>query len=224
MDSNNNILNPNKLSERQRKILAFIERFDRENGYPPTVRDIGREVKISSTSVVSYNLKKLVKEGFLEREDKVSRGVRLSREYQVRFAPPEGLRHVPQLGTITAGIALEVPAGDITLVDEDDIIEVPQSMIGDTDDVFALRVDGFSMVDAMVNDGDVVVLKRQETARNGEMVAVLLKDRGETTLKRIYYEGSKVRLQPANPYMDPIIVDASNVQVQGRVLAVLRTL
>lgn len=221
-------MNKDELSDRQRKILEFIEEFTDENGYPPTVRDIGRGVGIKSTSVVSYNLKKLVQAGFLEREDKVSRGLRLSEEYQefkVRFSPPEGLRFVPMLGRITAGELLDVPAGDITLADEDDIIEVPEDMIGGmTNDVFALRVDGTSMVDAMVNDGDVVVLRRQQTARNGEMVAVMLKDRGETTLKYFYKEGKRVRLQPANPFMDPIYVDADNVEIQGRVLAVLRTL
>jgi repressor LexA len=213
-----------KLSDRQRRILEFIQRFTREKGYPPTIREIGKAAGISSTSVVSYNLKKLVREGFLDRQSEVSRGIRLSREYQITFAPPEGMQRVPLLGPITAGEPIEVPAGDITLTDEADMIEVTQDMVGESEDVFALRVDGLSMIDAMVNDGDIIVLKRQETARDGEMVAVLLKERGETTLKRFYREGRRVRLQPANPYMDPILVDADNVQVQGRVLAVLRTL
>ena len=217
-------MNLDKLSERQRRILRFIESFTFAHGYPPTIREIGKEVGISSTSVVSYNLKKLAREGFLDRQTEVSRGIRLSHEYLVRYAPPEGVRQLPILGRITAGEPLEVPAGDITLTDESDVIEVTRDLVGEQDNVFALRVDGLSMVDAMVNDGDIVVLKRQETARDGEMVAVLLKDRGETTLKHFYRQGSKVRLQPANPYMEPIIVDAANVQVQGRVLAVLRTL
>ncbi len=217
-------MNLDKLSERQRRILSFIERFSGERGYPPTIREIGKEVGISSTSVVSYNLKKLAKDGFLDRQTEVSRGIRLSHEYQVRYAPPEGVRWVPMLGRITAGEPLEVPAADAAFADETDLIEVTRDMVSDDNGVFALRVDGLSMVDAMVNDGDIVVIKRQETARDGEMVAVLLKDRGETTLKRFYREGAKVRLQPANPYMDPIVVDAKNVQIQGRVLAVLRTL
>lgn len=217
-------MNLDKLSERQRKILKFIEDFSGAHGYPPTIRQIGKEVDISSTSVVSYNLKKLAKEGFLDRQPEVSRGIRLSQEYQIRYAPPEGIRWVPMLGRITAGEPLEVPSGDIAYTDEADMIEVTRDLVADGDGVFALEIDGLSMVDAMVNDGDIVVIKRQETARNGEMVAVLLKDRGETTLKHFYREGSKVRLQPANPYMDPIIVDADNVEIQGRVLAVLRRL
>ena len=217
-------MNLDKLSERQRKILKFIQRFTATHGYPPTIREIGKEVGISSTSVVSYNLKKLAQEGYLDRQTEVSRGLRLSREYRVRYAPPEGMRHVPLLGRITAGELLEVPAGDISLVAEEDVVEVTREMVGDQNDVFALRVDGYSMVDAMVNDGDIVILRRQDTARDGDMVAVLLTDRGETTLKRFYHEGRKVRLQPANPYMDPVIVDADSVKIQGRVLAVLRTL
>ncbi len=235
-----------KLTKRQQKILDFIKWFTDEHGYPPTVREIGSDVKISSTSVVSYNLKQLVKRKYLYREEKVSRGTRLSdeyidylerqngtrrkrlraayEEYRIRFAPDDGLLKVPELGVITAGVALEVPAGDITYTDEEDYIDVPESMVGEADDMFALRVDGYSMVDAMVNDGDIVVLQRQQTARNGEMVAVLLKDRGETTLKRFYQEGPMVRLQPANPYMDSILVEAENIEIQGRVLAVLRTL
>ena len=106
------------------------------------------------------------------------------------------------------------------------MIEVPTQLIqnkANPENVYALRVKGNSMIDALVSDRDVVVLKRQETASNGEMVAVWLRDTGETTLKYFYNEGNQVRLQPANSTMDPIYVDARQVQVQGKVLAVLRS-
>jgi repressor LexA len=103
-------------------------------------------------------------------------------------------------------------------------VTVPSELIGNADpsQVYALKVSGYSMIDAMINDGDTVILRQQATARNGEMVAVWLTESGETTLKRFYDEGNRVRLQPANPTMQPIYVDKDKVQIQGKVLAVLR--
>ncbi|HEX3049470.1 MAG TPA: transcriptional repressor LexA [Aggregatilineaceae bacterium] len=218
------------LSARQKKILSFIQTFIATHGYPPTIREIGNEVGIASTSVVNYNLNKLVERGFIERSPDVSRGLRLvsdaAAEMPVRFAEMSHLVHVPLLGSIVASAPVPIPGDGFTPQDTDDSVELPPAMIGKfrSEDLFALRVHGDSMVDAMVADGDVVILKRQDTARNGDMVAVWLNERGETTLKKYYLEGKRVRLQPANPLMDPIYVDAEKVNVQGRVLAVLRTL
>ena len=108
--------------------------------------------------------------------------------------------------------------------DEESGIPVPRALLGNSDpsEVYALTVSGFSMIDAMINEGDIVVLKRQDVAHNGEMVAVWLNEHGETTLKRFYDEGNKIRLQPANPTMGPIYVDKDKVEIQGKVLAVLR--
>jgi repressor LexA len=219
-----------ELSNRQKKILEFIENFLGEHGYPPTIREIGEAVGIASTSVVNYNLNKLVEHGLIARAPKVSRGLWLSNqdgEVQVGFAEMTNLVQVPLVGKIAASSPVALPGEDFGYYyDTDDLIEVPQSMIGkfDRNELFALRVTGDSMIDAMVADGDVVILKRQNIARNGDMVAVWLTERGETTLKKYYLEGAKVRLQPANPTMDPIYVDTKQVNIQGRVLAILRTL
>ncbi len=224
------------LSTRQKNILKFIESFLNDHGYPPTIREIGEAVDIASTSVVNYNLNKLVERGLIERAPKVSRGLWLTaedevekkgRELLVGYADPRSLLQVPLVGKIVASAPVPLPGEDFGYYyDNDDLIEVPQNLVGkfDREELFALRVNGESMIDAMVADGDIIVLKRQNIAQNGDMVAVWLSEHGETTLKKYYLEGSQVRLQPANPMMDPIYVDAKQVNIQGRVLAILRTL
>ncbi|NLX10841.1 MAG: transcriptional repressor LexA [Chloroflexi bacterium] len=221
----------NNLSARQKKILEYIETFIAQNGYPPTIREIGKHVGIASTSVVNYNLNKLVERGYIERQPEVSRGLRLvsqtSEEMPVQYADLASLVPVPMVGKIAASAPVPLPGEDFGYYyDADDVIEVPQSLIGafQGQDLFALRVTGDSMIDAMVAEGDIIVLNRQNTAKNGDMVAVWLSERGETTLKKYFLEGRQVRLQPANPMMDPIYVSADQVNIQGRVLAVLRTL
>lgn len=220
-----------ELSARQKKILNFIDKFIATNSYPPTIREIGEAVGIASTSVVNYNLNKLVDYGLIERDAKVSRGIQLvnsnSRPLGVRVAEQTNLIQIPLVGKIAASLPVPLPGEDFGYYyDDDDLIDVPQSMLGKVgrDEIFALRVTGDSMIDAMVAEGDIVVLRRQEVAQNGEMVAVWLEERGETTLKRYYHEGPQVRLQPANPLMQPIYVDADQVHIQGRVMAILRTL
>lgn len=218
------------LNERQRKILAFIAEQLEESGYPPTIREIGGAVGISSTSVVNYHLNKLKERGLLARDDRVSRGLKLTdaagRYVDLPLGPssaPEpgangAMIRLPVLGQIAAGLPIDVPEDP----DPEDFVEVSGDMVGARDNVFALHVKGDSMIDALVNDGDIVVLQRVETAENGDMVAAWIKDREETTLKRIYREGGRVRLQPANPTMGPIFEASENVQVQGRVIAVIR--
>jgi len=212
------------LSERQRAILKFIQHWQDEHGYPPTIREIGKAVKINSTSVVNYNLNKLVKEGFISRSKDVSRGIRLSNG-ETKPNMSDMFLSVPLVGQIVAGMPAPQPGEDFGYYyDEESGIPVPRTLIGNNDpaNVYALTVHGHSMIDAMINDGDVVVLRKQAIARNGEMVAVWLNERGETTLKHFFDEGDKVRLQPANPTMGPIYVDKDKVQIQGKVLAVLR--
>ena len=222
-----------KLSERQRRILEFIEAFISEHSYPPTIREIGEAVKIGSTSVVNYNLNKLVRAGLIEREPDVSRGLRLTETAnQLQEVPLNvvnlNITRIPLVGQIVASSPVPMPGEDFGYhYDADDAIEVPTQLLGkkvDTAKVYALRVNGNSMIDALVRDKDVVILSRQETANNGDMVAVWLRDTGETTLKYFFREGSQVRLQPANVTMEPIYVDARQVQIQGRVLAVLRSI
>jgi len=204
-----------RLSDRQKAIMSFIREFTEENGYPPTIRQIGEAANISSTSVVNYNLNKLEKGGYLTRDLKVSRGLRLVTD------EPRNLFKVPLLGYIFASEPVPVP-GEASAFAPDEAIELTRDLLADERDLFALRVRGNSMIDAMVNDGDIVVMKRQEQARNGEMVAVWLRDREETTLKRFYAENGRIRLQPANPSMGPIYVEPDNVEIQGRVVLVVR--
>lgn len=225
------------LSERQKSILAYIQEYVSEFGRPPTIREIGKAVSISSTSVVNYNLTKLKERGLLERDAEVSRGLRLTEKVtalsgqvhqsvnnvvEKAATAVSSMFRVPLIGNIVAGSPIEVGNGDFSLYDEEDAIELGSSMIpGRHDDLFALRVSGDSMIDAMVNDGDIVIMRKENDARNGDMVAVWLSD-DTTTLKYFYHEGNKVRLQPANPTMEPIFVDRKDVQVQGKVMMVLR--
>lgn len=216
-----------QLSERQRNILRFIDKYIHQNGFPPTIRDIGAATNINSTSVVNYNLNKLVDAGFLERETFSSRGLRLVRDipggYQSVMASSDALM-IPLIGQIVASEPVNVP--DDFTVDPDDSVEVPPSMLGNINlnEVYALRVKGDSMIDAMIQDGDVVILRKTETVRNGDMVAVWLDERSETTLKRFFNEGERIRLQPAHPTMEPIYVDPRHCHVQGKVMSVMRVL
>jgi len=208
------------LSQRQRRILEFIRQFTLENEYPPTIREIGTAVGISSTSVVNYNLNVLEREGYILRNKEVSRGIRL-REGLRELAARDIVR-VPLLGRIAAGAPIPVP--DSGLLPFNESIELTRAIVKEEEGIYALEVRGDSMIDALIHDGDIVVMKHQRQANNGELVAVWLKDEKETTLKRFYHEGSRVRLQPANPTMTPIYVDASNVEIQGKVIVVIRQL
>ena len=212
----------NKLSKRQQGILRYMEKYVDEHGFPPTIREIGTATGINSTSVVNYNLNKLVQAGYLERSGQVARGIRLvaeipgrdKKKVKVTYMP----LNIPVAGQIVAGEP--VPAFEAN----GDVIEVTPAMLGNTnpEEVYALHVKGNSMIDAMIADGDIVLLRHTNTASNGDMVAVWLDERGETTLKRFYMEQNRVRLQPENPTMDPIYVDPAHCQIQGRVVSVIR--
>ena len=205
------------LSERQRKILEFIKSFSLDSGYPPTIREIGEAVNISSTSVVNYNLNALQKEGHILRDRTVSRGIRLKEGLSDLRAAVD-LIHVPLLGRIAAGAPVPAPEDAFT----GEMIDLTRDLVPAGNDVYALQVRGDSMIDALINDGDVVVMRYQQTAKDGDMVAAWLVNEGETTLKRYYHEGNRIRLQPENSRMEPIYVAPNNLQIQGKVLAVIR--
>ena len=211
------------LSTRQKDILNYIEEFVDRNGYPPAIRQIQEKLNISSTSVVAYNLKGLESKGLLKREGKVSRGITIPQSTPVRMSHRQPAQ-VPLLGVITAGQPLPDPedtsAGATETIDVSPDVAPAEKLAG----VYALRVRGHSMIDALIDDGDIVLLRYQETAENGQMVAARIEDENSVTLKRFYKEGNRVRLQPANITMDPIYVDAANVRIQGRVVGVLRQL
>jgi len=209
------------LSERQNKILSFVKTFTLDNGYPPTIREIGEAVGISSTSVVNYNLDALQRASLIYRDRTVSRGIRLV-EGLGHLTGATDLIRVPLLGRIAAGEPLRVFTDGFD--SEQDTIELTRDLVPDEEGVYALKVKGTSMIDALINDGDIVIMRHTEIANNGDMVAAWLKDREETTLKRFYLEGNRVRLQPENQTMEPIYVDPGQVDIKGRVIAVVRQL
>ena len=217
------------LSLRQREMLKMIRDFAVEYGYPPTVRQIGKVVGISSTSVVSYNLGVLQRKGYLTRDREISRGLRLIEEEkpaEMKSAPIGAhMAGIPLLGFIAAGEPLPIPESDFWQ-STFERIAVSADIVKNPEEVYALQVRGTSMIDALIGDGDIVIMRHQKDAENGEMVAAWLKDEKATTLKRIYWEKGRslIRLQPANPTMEPIYVHPSNLEIQGKVIAVIRRL
>ena len=212
----------NRLSQRQQRILEFIQKFMDEHQYPPTVRDIQNGCEVSSTSVVDYNLHKLQGMGYLRREPEVSRGIELIGE-GLRGSKRD-IQSVPIMGSIAAGEPLRVPDAPSYASESVDTIDLPPFLTRDRQNVFALRVKGMSMIDALVADGDLVLLEPASDASNGEMVAAWIDSKEETTLKRFYMEGDMVRLQPENETMEPIMVSAKDVSVRGKVVGVVRTM
>jgi repressor LexA len=207
------------MSERQQAILEFIQEFINDNQFPPTIRQIGKRVGISSTSVVKYNLEALERKGYIERDPDISRGIRLVEDLARGIGEVIG---IPLLGRIAAGVPIPVPESGFSA---DDHVELTRDIVHDTRDVYALEVQGDSMVDALIHDGDIVLMRHQARVENGELAAVWLRDQEETTLKRFYLEkGNQVRLQPANPTMGPMFYPAENVEVQGKVVCVIRQL
>ncbi|MCX7840512.1 MAG: transcriptional repressor LexA [Anaerolineae bacterium] len=211
------------LSERQQKIYEFITKFTREKGRPPTIREIGAHVGISSTSVVNYNLNILAREGLIQREKEVSRGLRIVGQQAKALLGEVTTVQIPLLGKIAAGSPIPLPTEGMTKWDGE-MIALTRELVPNADGLFALEVKGNSMIDALINDGDIVVMKKQEVAENGDMCAVWLKDKNETTLKRVYREKNRIRLQPMNPTLKPIYADPRDVRIQGKVILVVRQL
>ncbi len=236
------------LSDRQVRILEVLDNFQKKYGYPPSIREICGKTSISSTSVVNYYLDQLEEMGYIERDQGVSRGIRLMKPAGVAYSPMAGalaatsdtlrtaaasvgqaiseMFQVPVVGRIVAGSPIPVPSSDFNLFDAESMVDVASSLLPSNEkgsNLFALEVQGDSMIDAMVYDGDIVIMKRAQTANNGEMVSIWLKDREETTLKYFYLEKGHVRLQPANPTMKPIYIDdPATVEIQGKVVMVIR--
>lgn len=222
------------LSTRQQNILRFIWEYNDENDSAPSIREIGEATDITSTSVVNYNLKRLTDLGYLIRKQMVARGLQLTDLARAMFETKPAkekiddlvasLFRVPLLGNIVAGEPIEISDSSFQTYDEDDCVGISTDMLPNkTDDIFALRVNGHSMINDMINDGDIVIMEKAERADDGTMVAAWVEGEG-TTLKRIYGEPktNSVRLQPANPSFEPIIAPVEDVRVQGRVLMVLR--
>ena len=208
------------LSVKQKRIFKFVEGFLFDRSYPPSIRDIQFGCGISSTSVVDYNLDILEKEGFIRRHPEISRGIEL-----LGNASGSNLRiQVPIIGQIAAGKPIPVPDPDTWNIAASEMIDVPRDLARDREGVYALRVKGLSMIDALINDGDIVLMQYVNTVENGVTAAVWLKAEKEVTLKKVYVERDRVRLQPANSQMQPIYTEPDNVDIQGKVIAVIRKL
>ena len=201
------------LSARQQRLLEAIRRFNAEYGYPPSVRDLLRLTGTSSTSVVHYNLKVLGAKGYIRHDEDVSRGIHvLEDDSRTR------VRRVAIEGRIAAGQPLEVVAAPAETID------LPSDIA--PSGVYALRVKGKSMIEDMIDNGDLVLVRRQETAQDGDIVVALLMDtptgEWQATLKRLYREKDSIRLQPANAELAPIFVAPPDLRIQGKVVAVIR--
>ena len=201
------------LTARQQQALDFISHCLQERGYPPTLREIGEHMGIRSTNGVNDHLKALERKGYLVREELKSRALR-----PVDFEPA-GQAEIPIIGTVAAGQPI--------LAQEDivDKVKVDRFFLGAVQarDVFGLVIQGDSMIEDGIFDGDYIFVRKQQTAEQGEIVVVMVD--GEATCKRFYKEGDRVRLQPANETMSPIYVHASefrDVDVLGKVVGVYR--
>ena len=207
------------LSSKQQNIVDFIRRFLVDRGYPPSIRDIVDGCGISSTSVVDYNLKILDEKGYIRRHREVSRGIEL-----LAWSPIPRFQ-VPIIGQIAAGEPIPVPTPDTwDVTASSETLEVTEDLTQGKEGVYALRVKGLSMVDALINDGDIILMQYVNVVENGEMAAIWLKAEKEITLKKVYVEPNRIRLQPANSEMRPIYTDPENVEIQGKVIAVIRQL
>jgi len=206
------------ISSKQRGIINFIRDYFQDKGYPPSIRDIANGCHISSTSVVTYNLDRLEEAGYIRRHSDIARGIEFLNQQQrgKKFV------YIPVAGTIAAGEPIPVPAPDAGSVISTEGIEVSEELTKGRQSVYALRVKGDSMVDALIKDGDIVLMDYGTTAEEGEMVAVWLRKEQEVTLKKIFIQPNCIRLEPANSQMKPIYANPDNVEIQGRVVAVIR--
>lgn len=196
------------LTKRQREILDYLNNFIQQHGYAPSLEEVGKRFGLSSLATVHKHLTNLQQKGFIKRAWNRSRSVEVMPTRVVGRSV-----ELPLLGYVAAGVPIEAIVGNET-------IDVPESMAG-TRDTYVLRVRGDSMIDEQIRDGDFVIVEDRRTAENGETVVALLSG-SDVTLKKFYRENGQIRLQPANATIQPIIVPASDVQVQGVVIGVMR--
>jgi repressor LexA len=207
-----------RATDTRSRILTFIRRFLDRRGYAPTVRDIARGCNISTPSVVQYHLNMLEEQGFIRRDPEVFRSIQLVERKR------QAVSSVPLLGTIAAGSPIPVPAPDSWTTTPEETLQLTGELTQDKKDIYALKVKGTSLVDAFVDDGDIVIIQQTSTVEDGELAAVWLKNQQEVTLKKIYREKGRIRLQPANKTMQPMYFAPEEVEIQGKVTAVLRKL
>lgn len=203
-----------QLTKRQEEILQYIKKFSATNGYPPTVREIGKELNLSSPATIHFHLTKLEEKEYIKKDGSKNRAIELLVPNE--FADLEnGLINVPLLGKITAGSpieAIEMPNEYFTL---------PINLIPARKEIFTLKVEGESMINVGIYDGDIVIIERTKTAHNGDAVVAFTED-NEVTLKTFYKEDGYIRLQPENNNMEPIILD--NITILGKAIGLYRKL
>lgn len=203
-----------ELTTRQNEILNYIKKYIATHGYPPTIREIGTALDVSSPATIHAHLTNLEKKGFIRKQETKNRALELLVENE--FEPKnELIIEVPLLGKITAGSPIEA------IEHPDETFALPSYLVPKNKDVFTLNVSGTSMINAGILDGDIVIVERQNTARNGQIV-VAMTDENEVTLKTFYKENGFFRLQPENDTMDPIILD--NVTILGIAIGLYRKL
>jgi len=200
------------------RILDFIRKFLDKRGYAPTVRDIARGCNISTPSVVQHHLNKLESQGHIYRDPEVFRSIRLVEKKR------EAVSRVPLMGTIAAGQPIPVPTSDSWASIPEETLQLTDEVTRGQKGIYALRVKGTSLIDALVGDGDIVLMQPASTVEEGEVAAVWLKTEQEVTLKKVYHEAGRIRLQPANKEMEPIYYPPEEVEIQGRVIGMLRKL
>jgi len=207
-----------RTSDTRLRILNFIGKFLNERGYAPTVRDIARGCNISTPSVVQHHLNTLERQGHIRRDPEVFRSIQLVERKR------EVISRVPLLGAIAAGKPIPVPAPDTWTTVPEETLQLTEEVTQGKKDVYALKVKGTSMIDAFVDDGDVVLIQPTAKVEDGEMAVVWLKTEQEVTLKKVYHEAGRIRLQPANKEMKPMYYQPEDVEIQGKVVGVLRKL
>jgi len=207
-----------RTSDTRLRILNFIGKFLNDRGYAPTVRDIARGCNISTPSVVQHHLNTLDRQGYIRRDPEVFRSIQLVERKR------EVISRVPLLGAIAAGKPIPVPAPDTWTTVPEETLQLTEEVTQGKKDVYALKVKGTSMIDAFVDDGDIVLIQPTTKVEDGEMAVVWLKTEQEVTLKKVYHEAGRIRLQPANKEMKPMYYKPEDVEIQGRVIGVLRKL
>lgn len=201
-----------ELTKRQEEILSFIKEYIVSHGYPPTIREICKAMDVSSPATVHAHLNNLEAKGFIKKEDTKNRAIELLVPNEFDIKDPEVIE-VPLLGKITAGSPIEA------IEQPNEFFSLPAYLIPRNKEVFTLLVSGTSMINAGILDGDIVIVEKRNTARNGEIVVAMTSE-NEVTLKTFYKEENYFRLQPENDTMQPILLD--NVTILGKAIGLYR--
>jgi len=214
-----------KLTKRQQEILEYIKIYIQQNHFPPSIRDIASHFSLASAGGVHKHLNNLKKKGALTFENNISRSIHIliddtadsKKSRKLVAKPPEvgpGILELPLMGKVAAGLPIQHFL-------ENETVEIPESMVRNPAKSFVLQVQGNSMIEDCICDGDFVIIEHREHADNGDTVVAMI-NHEEATLKKYYHEGNRIRLQPANFSMDPIYVDPQTLSIHGQVVGVIR--